>query len=91
MLERFRIVQERAKNLPGEKNEMQDALPLVPSEEVKGITPSNFNVLVPSASSASSSNGVRVSHISQSSLKPKSTLSTFGRFTSGVGGRRQRK
>ena len=91
LLERFRIVQERAKASPGEECEAQDVLQLMPSEEVKGTTPSNINISAPSTGSVLSSNAIRVSYIAQGSLKPKSTLSTFGRFTSGVGGRRQRK
>ena len=91
LLEKFRVVQERTRKLPGDSREVKDVLQSMPSEEAKPTADSNVNVSITQTSSASSTNGGRQSHVSQVHNKPKSTLSTFGRFTSGVGGRRQRK
>lgn len=91
LLEKFRVVQERTLKLPGDPKEVKDVLQSMPSEEAKPATVSNVNVSVTQTSPASSTSGGRQSHVSQGHSKPKSTLSTFGRFTSGVGGRRQRK
>ena len=90
LLEKFRGVQERARKLPNDQKVSQDVLQVVPSEEAKVTIGGNINVSV-LPTSASSSNEGREPYISQNSLKPKSTLSTFGRFTSGVSSRRQRK
>ena len=91
LLEKFRLVQERTRKLPCDPKEVKDVLQPTPSEEAKPAAVSNVNVLMAQTSPASSTNGGRQPHVTQGHSKPKSTLSTFGRFTSGVGGRRQRK
>ena len=91
MLEKFKSVQERARKLSHDPKDAEDMVQTGNAEQTRLMAAGPESVSESRAVSASTSGTGRPSQPIPSHTKPKSTLSTFGRFTSGVGGRRQRK